>query len=211
VEHQGDRSESPAEIVPRTLVLVAGGAASGKSRLARELVRQLPNAVLLDKDRLLGPWVDRILLATGVGVDRDSPYYLNEVRPREYETIETIAFDHLQLGKVVVIDAPLAPELRDPDWVARIRAECRTRGAGLVAVWVAVSPETARRRLQARGEARDRWKLEHWEEFLATRRPYDPPAHVSLVLENEEGESLPRSIGHLLELIQSCGKSRRPT
>jgi uridine kinase len=65
--------ERTAEIVPRALVLVAGGAASGKSRLARKLVRRLPNAVHLDKDRLLDAWVDRLLLATGIGVDRDSP------------------------------------------------------------------------------------------------------------------------------------------
>jgi predicted kinase len=191
------------------LVLVAGGPASGKSRMARELVRRLPNAVLLDKDRLLGGWVDRLLLATGADVDRDSPYYLEEVRPREYETLEAVAFDHLQLGKVVVMDAPLAPELRDAGWVNRMRAECRKYAAGLAAVWVAVSPETARRRLQERGEARDRWKLEHWEEFLATRRPYDPPPHVSLVLENEDTDPLDRSIAHLLDLIEHCDRSKR--
>jgi predicted kinase len=167
------------------LVLIAGGAGVGKTGLARELVRLAPNAVLLDKDRILGAWVDAVLVAKGVGADRDNAYYWETVRPLEYATLERIAFDHLELGKVVVIDAPLRPELMDPAWVARIRGECERRQANFLAVWVLVSPETARRRMERRAEARDHWKLANWEEFLR-RQPYDPPTGATLVLENED-------------------------
>jgi predicted kinase len=164
---------------------MAGGAASGKSRLARELVRRIPNAVLLDKDRLLGVWVDRLLTAAEAGVDRDSRYYWHEVRPQEYRTLEELAYDHLELGKVAVIDAPLRPELDDPAWMVRVRKECESRRARLLAVWVTVAPETARRRMRQRGEPRDGWKLAHWEEFLH-RQPYDPPSGAALLLPNED-------------------------
>jgi hypothetical protein len=136
--------------------------------------------VLLDKDRLLGAWVDGLLAATGVGADRDNAYYWETVRPLEYATLERIAFDHLELGKVVVIDAPLRPELSDPSWVARVRHECESRGAGFLAVWVIVSPETARRRMTARAEPRDHWKP-NWREFCGASRPI----HRRADLENE--------------------------
>ena len=185
------------------LVLMAGGAGVGKTHLTRTLVRRVPNSVLLDKDRLLGGWVDRLLIAANVGVDRDSRYYWQEVRPQEYATLETVAFDHLELGKVVAIDAPLRPELEDPGWTARIRQACAARGAGFLAVWVIVSPETAHRRMLARAEARDRWKLDNWGEFLQ-RQPYDPPAGATLVLENESSGSLEPAVDNILAAIAAA-------
>jgi predicted kinase len=182
------------------LILMAGGAGVGKTCLSRELVRRLANAVLLDKDRMLGPWVDRVLAAQGVDADRDSQYYWQHVRSGEYATLETIAYDHLELGKVAIIDAPLRPELGDPAWVARVRKECEARGAGLVAVWVIASPETTRQRMRLRGEARDQWKLAHWEEFLR-RQPYDPPVGASLVVSNDTADSLKPALDTILRAI----------
>jgi predicted kinase len=181
---------------------MAGGAATGKSGLARALVRRVPNAILLDKDRLLGAWVDLVLRASGEEVDRDGRYYWQDVRPQEYATLEAVAYDHLALGKVVVVDAPLRPELNDPTWVARVRTECAARAARLLAIWVIVSPDTARRRMLARGEARDDWKLAHWEEFLR-RQPYEPPTGASVVIQNDDEESPDRVTARLLDTIQS--------
>jgi len=185
------------------LVLVAGGAGVGKTGLARELTHRVPNAVLLDKDRLLGAWVDGLLAATGVGADRDNAYYWETVRPLEYATLERIAFDHVELGKVVVIDAPLRPELSDPSWLARVRRECESRGAGFLAVWMIVCPETARRRMTARAEPRDHWKLANWEEFLR-RQPYDPPAGAAMILENEDSDSLETALDKTLAAMAAA-------
>ena len=188
------------------LVLMAGGAGVGKTGLARMLVRRVANAVLLDKDRLLGRWVDRLLMAAGTGVDRDSRYYWQEVRPEEYVTLETIAFDHLELGKLVVIDAPLRPELQDSTWVTRIQRACADRGAGFLAIWVVVSPETARRRMTARAEPRDHWKLANWEEFLRCQ-PYDPPASAALVLTNEDSDTLEPALDQALAAIAAATRT----
>jgi hypothetical protein len=156
--------------------------------LARQLVRRFVNGVLLDKDRVLGAWVDRVLRAVGEDVDGDGAYYWLQVRPQEYVTFETVDYDHVELGKLVVLDAPLRPELENPAWVARVNGECRTRGGGLLAVWLVVPPEMARQRMQARGEQRDRWTLTHWEDFLR-RQPYAPPANASLVLRNDANDA----------------------
>jgi len=199
----GDRV---SEVMRPCLVLMAGGAGVGKTGLARMLVRRVANAVLLDKDRLLGRWVDRVLVAAGTSADRDSRYYWQDVRPEEYATLETIAFDHLELGKVVVIDAPLRPELQDSTWVARIRRACADRGAGFLAIWVIVSPETARRRMAARAEPRDQWKLANWEEFLR-RQPYDPPTGAGLVLTNEDSETLEPALKHALAALAAATRA----
>lgn len=185
---------------------MAGGAGVGKTRLSQALVRRVPNAVLLDKDRLLGGWVDLVLRASGEAVDRDGRYYWNEVRPEEYRTLERIAYDHLELGKVVVIDAPLRPELSDPPWLDRVRGECETRMAGCLPVWVTVSPETAERRMRARAEPRDHWKLANWEEFLR-RQPYDLPSGAALVLPNEDSDTLEPAVTHVLMAIRAATRT----
>ena len=188
------------------LVLMAGGAGTGKTSLSQALVRRVPNAVLLDKDRLLGRWVDLVLRAAGEAVDRDGRYYWQEVRPEEYLTLERIAYDHLELGKLVVIDAPLRPEIENSAWVARVRHECESRGAGFLAVWVIVSPDTARRRMTARAEPRDHWKLANWEEFLR-RQPYDPPSGAALILPNEDSESIEPALAQALAAIQAANRT----
>jgi hypothetical protein len=166
----------------------------------------VPNAILLDKDRLLGAWVDLVLRAAGEAIDRDGRYYWQDVRPQEYRTLERVAYDHLELGKVVVIDAPLRPELSDPDWVVRVRRECERRKAGFLAVWVIVSPETARRRMAARAEPRDHWKLANWDEFLR-RQPYDPPAGAGLVLTNEDSDTLEPALTHALAALAAATRT----
>jgi hypothetical protein len=126
--------------------------------------------------------------------------------------LEAVAYDHLDMGKIVVLDAPLAPELNDAGWVARIRGECARRAAGFLPVWVSVSPATAFRRMQARGEGRDRWKLDHWAEFLA-RQSYDHPAHAALVLNNEKDDAagLDAGIERLRKAIAATSPIGRPS
>ncbi len=195
-----------SEMMGPCLVLMAGGAGVGKTGLARLLVRRVPNAILLDKDRLLGRWVDRVLVAAGTSADRDGRYYWQDVRPEEYTTLETIAFDHLELGKVVVVDAPLRPELQDSAWVARVRRACADRGAGFLAVWVIASTETARRRMAERAEPRDQWKLANWEEFLR-RQPYDPPAGAGLVLTNEDSDTLEPALNQVIAALAAAKRT----
>ena len=167
-----------------TLILIGGGAASGKSRISIELAQLISNAVLLDKDSLFGVWVDALLYTHGRPTDRDCTVYWDYIRPLEYKCLERLAYDHLQLGKVVVIDAPLRPELNDPAWVDRINCACQALGAKLIAVWVEVSPECAHQRMRQRSESRDKWKLENWNEFVR-RQSYSAPCAANLVLQND--------------------------
>ncbi|MCK7503514.1 MAG: hypothetical protein MZV70_04985 [Desulfobacterales bacterium] len=78
------------------------------------------------------------------------------MRPQEYATLEAVAYDHLELGKVVGhrCAAPAGTE-RSGVGGRVFGRNAQARAASLMAVWVIVSPDTARRRMLARGEARD--------------------------------------------------------
>lgn len=183
-----------------SLILIGGGAASGKSQIAIEVVRRISNAVLLDKDCLFGEWVDAILSANGHPSDRDCPVYWNYIRPLEYRSLERLAFNHLSLGKVAVIDAPLRPELDDSAWLHRMDMSCKALGSRLVAIWIEVSPECARERMQQRSEPRDKWKLDNWNEFIS-RQSYKAPLAAQLIFQNNEDSQRNLTVSRIVTFI----------
>lgn len=148
-------------------VFVIGPAGSGKSTVAKLLAAAL-NAAYLDKDTLAGPFVQRAL--GGAGQDPDAresnPLYRAELMPLEYKVIFDVARDNLQLGKNVVIDAPFAAYLGNPDYLAAKREDSGwPPEAQSVVAEVVADPEIIVERILARGSERDRWKLANWEEF----------------------------------------------
>jgi predicted kinase len=179
------------------LILIGGGAATGKSSISIEIVKMIPNAVLLDKDQLFGEWVDALLEARGHPSDRDCAVYWECIRPMEYASLERLALNHLRLGKLVVIDAPLRLEFSDPSWIEQIAQACRALGAKLITSWIEVAPECARERMRQRGETRDKWKLDNWDEFVR-RQPYNAPRAVQLVLRNDDLSNQASAIASIL-------------
>jgi predicted kinase len=196
------KSQSFEIVAAPTLILIGGGVGSGKSSISTQIVRLISNAVLLDKDRLYGKWVDELLSAGGHPADRDSRYYWESVRTLEYASLESLAFDHLRLGKAVIVDAPLRPELDSPDWVRRIRLSCGQIGATLVSVWVEISTECAYERMRHRAEPRDRWKLENWDEFSRSQS-YHPPCAAKVILPNETPEQKESAIAEIMAHISA--------
>jgi predicted kinase len=174
-------------VTGRHLVLLGGGPGAGKTTLAEALVRRVPEAVLLDKDEIAGPWVDRMLsLAAGRCDERDSAYYWSEVRPLEYAALEALVWRHLGLGKSVVAVAPFGRELADATWRDRVRDRAGGFGARVVELWMSVEPDLARSRLARRGQARDARKLAGWEAFLAGD-PYACPVAGLVQLDSAQG------------------------
>jgi predicted kinase len=168
--------------VQPTLVLIAGGPGAGKTALGRALAAQFEQSVLLDKDVINGVWVDAMLARMNDGhVDRESPVYLEHLRPLEYAALMAGAFDNLALGKWVFVVAPFGPELTDGAWVRQTKASVQKLGGRLRAIWVEIDAETAKARIAARNEPRDAWKLAHWDEFLA-RSQFVPPRNDLFVL-----------------------------
>lgn len=196
------KTKSHQIIAAPALILIGGGPGVGKSSISAQLMRNIANAVLLDKDRLYSKWVDKLLLAAGQPADRDGFYYWNHVRPLEYASLEHLAFDHLRLGKVVVIDAPLRLELNNSEWMHHLEAACESIGSALIPVWIEISPKCARRRMRQRAEARDRWKLENWDEFIQ-RQTYAPPCAAELILPNETMKQRELAIAEIMAQVSS--------
>lgn len=147
--------------------IIIGSAGSGKSTIARQLARR-HQAALLDKDCMFAELVSFTLAAYGEPDDRDSPFYCEQVRPLEYSAMMGVASDNLALGTSVIIDAPFAAFLNQPDYLTSAIADACWPAVPTVVAYVATAPEVIRHRLVKRGLARDEWKLKNWEQFWAT-------------------------------------------
>jgi predicted kinase len=157
---------APKSGTPPVFVAI-GPAGSGKSHVARELARRL-RAVYLDKDSLAGDLVDAALELVGrrAGGREDDPTYTERLMPAEYKALFATAADNLRLGLPIVLDAPFAAYLGNPDFLA-VSADRASWPAGtpVVVVEVRASAETVRTRLTHRGLPRDRAKLADWPAF----------------------------------------------
>ncbi|GAA5484373.1 AAA family ATPase [Haloferula sargassicola] len=155
---------------PHACHLVCGPAASGKTRHATLLAERL-GAVLLDSDQVAERLVMAGLELAGLDPDdRDSPIYKSAYREPVYDTLFDLAAAHV--GRLpVVIAGPFTAEAGNPAWPHELE---RRLGVKPVLHWVSCPPEVRRRRLEQRGEERDRPKLRDWKKYLSTCRE-EPP------------------------------------
>jgi predicted kinase len=155
--------------MPR-LIFFCGHAGTGKTTLAKRLFPRLLAAsgepfCLLDKDTLYGQYSSAAMGAlTGDPNDRDSPLYLQHLRDPEYHGLLATARENLSLGVGVVAVGPLSREVRahrltDRAWLG-VGNDVTPR-----VVWVHLAEQEARRRIIARGNPNDAWKLAHWDDY----------------------------------------------
>ncbi len=150
--------------------VVTGPAAAGKSTYGRALAEQA-GAVLLDSDAVSERLVRAGLELAGTDPDdRDSADYKRAYREAVYATLFDLARSHLGRLPVVIV-GPFTREGGELDWPRRLE-----QALGLVPrlhfVWC--DPDQRRQRIAARGEARDRPKLEDWAGYLASCREERP-------------------------------------
>ena len=168
--------------VPR-LILFAGHAGTGKTTLAKRAMplisaRTGQDFYFLDKDTAYGRFSAHVMeLTTGNADDRDSPYYLENLRDLEYAGLIDIVRENLELNVNVVLVGPFSREIRsglmfDPAGLG-MPPNIHTRLA-----WIDLAPEEARRRMVLRADPRDTWKLTHWDDYA--RRRIDPPVNPAI-------------------------------
>jgi predicted kinase len=151
-----------------TLHIVIGTAGSGKSTIAQHLARKHA-AAYLDKDSMSARFVEAALMSAGYDPgDRESnAFYREHILPLEYDSLLDVTGANLRIGHPVVVDAPFSPYLADPGFVAAAAERFDWPPVDIEVVRVRVSPATLQHRLRERGLERDRWKLNHWEEYWA--------------------------------------------
>ncbi|QSB14149.1 GntR family transcriptional regulator [Natronosporangium hydrolyticum] len=149
------------------VIVIGGYAGSGKTELGRILVRET-GWPLLDKDTLTRPVVETALESVGRSPhDRDSDYYMKEIRPREYEALAAATKENVECGNSAIVTAPFIREFSDDAWVKRIQAVHSAMNATTTFVWVYCDPETMHTYLRRRGAARDSGKLSDWPGYLS--------------------------------------------
>jgi predicted kinase len=160
------------------LILLMGVGGTGKSTLAREILQRLW-AVYLDNNHI----VDAFFPHTRNG--RASA----KLRPRFYQALHTIVEENLKMGNSVLLDVPHVKEMQIPKWRRFIKSLAARTKSKLIVIRCRCSERALRARLESRGEKRDRWKLDHWDEFL-TQQPIDiAPAFSYLDIDTDKDVS----------------------
>ncbi len=165
------------------LLLFAGHAGTGKTTLAKRALPLLAEKsqrdfFFLDKDTAYGAFSSHVMgLLTGNPADRDSPTYLQNLRDREYSGLVDITRENLALGMNVMLVGPFTRELMAGKFFEPTLLGMPATTVCRVA-WIDLSTDEARRRIEKRADARDEWKLAHWDDYLERR--VQPPNHASL-------------------------------
>ena len=185
----------------KSLILVTSPPACGKTYVSKAIAKKLDHVVYLDKDTLI-VLSKQIFAVANQPYDRSSDFFEEHIRDYEYYATLDLAFEALEYEDNVLINAPFTREVRDPKYVADLRAKLADIGAQLVLVWVETSPETCHRRMIERASDRDTWKLEHWDEYIA-KCNFEMPKDIGdiLVLHNNNGEEFEESLDRIAKLL----------
>ncbi len=154
-----------------TAFIVCGSPGAGKSTYAARLAAS-KQAALLDIDTVTEPLVRLALEQSGHSPDdRDSDYFKRTFREPIYDTLFAIARENLAFQDVVIV-GPFTREIREPDWPTRLQT---LLGSPIEVHYVCCAPELRKCRLAHRDNARDRAKLDDWENYIRYYGDESPP------------------------------------
>ena len=165
------------------LILFAGHAGTGKTTLAKKALPLIvektgEDLFFLDKDTVYGAYSAHVMeITTKNPNDRDSPYYLKNLRNWEYAGLIAIARENLQLGVNVILVGPFSTEIQS----GRIfnPQELGVPSVSSIKIaWIDLDENEAKRRMEKRADPRDEYKLKHWDQY--TQRRVEPPEQEAI-------------------------------
>jgi predicted kinase len=165
------------------LILFAGHAGTGKSTLAKKALPLIiektgEDFFFLDKDTAYGAFSAHVMeLTTQNPNDRDSPFYLENLRDWEYQGLIDIARENLLLGVNVILVGPFSREIQSGA-MFDAHALGVPSNTSIQIAWIDLDEVEAKKRMEKRADPRDEWKLAHWEQY--TKRRTEPPTHALL-------------------------------
>ena len=186
----------------KKLILITSPPACGKTFVAKNLAKALNNCVYLDKDDLI-VLSRKIFEVAGEPFDRSSDFFHEWIRDAEYDAIMEVGLDAINYNDTVILNAPFKKEIRDQKWLQDLREKLAKLGAELVLIWIHTDIEVVHQRMVSRNSERDTWKIEHWDEYVATQ-DYTAPENVPemFVFENSSEDEYEKSIGKAMNHIR---------
>ncbi len=151
----------------KRMILVSSPPGCGKTFISKQLAKNLKHVVYLDKDTLI-PLSKQIFRVAKKPYDRSSDFFEENIRDYEYDVILALGFEALAYADTVLINAPFTREIRDDEYIKKLRAKLAELGAKLVIIWVVTTPEICRERMRRRNSDRDVYKITHWNEYIRT-------------------------------------------
>lgn len=187
----------------KKLILVTSPPACGKTYVSKQLAKALTNCVYLDKDTLI-VLSKKIFEVANQEYNRSSDFFEENIRNPEYEAIVDLALEALDYNDTVLINAPFTREIRDDEYLKNLRAKLAEKDAELAVVWVHTDVEVCHQRMIERNSDRDTWKLEHWDEYVATQN-YNPPTNIKelIIFNNSSQEEFEASIKKMVAFFRS--------
>ena len=123
-------------------IIITGAIASGKTTLALNLARAVPNCFYLDKDDL-GPMAEKIFeVGREETYDRQSDFFRRHVRDVEYDVAEIMGLRGLLFNQHVIINTPYTGEIRhefsgrQSNRLRRLHDQVRRRGGELMVIYI---------------------------------------------------------------------------
>lgn len=151
------------------LIIVVGITGAGKSVIGK-LIAKNRGFTFVDKDTVATELTEVILENLSPLKDkheRESSFYLEVVRPLAYESMLHIALENIELGNSVVVAAAFDEEIKNADFLEENEyMEAIRKLANIKVVHVHVDHSTLLKRLIARNEQRDSWKLANWDAYV---------------------------------------------
>lgn len=191
----------------KKIILVAAPPACGKNYVSELICGALQNVSYFDKDDL-APLIRRSFELCEEKMDMDGRFYLEKLRDAEYATLFKFAFSALRFSDMVLVNAPLLKEVRDREFMNKLRQSAIDHGAELILVWVIASSGTCYERMKARNSDRDAMKLLEWEKYVQ-QVDYSVPSALEtcgavdrlFVFDNENDEAAKVSLERLLGIL----------
>ncbi len=197
----------------KKLILVTSPPACGKTYISKELAKRLNPIVYLDKDTLI-TLSKQIFVVANEPYNRSSDFFEAHIRDYEYDCVVDLALEALEYSDKVLINAPFTREIRDLEYMDKLKSDLAKKGATLVIIWVNTDPEIVHQRMISRASDRDTWKLENWDEYISKcnfeipSNLEDPDSKDALMIFNNNNndefeESMKRIIATLEETMSN--------
>lgn len=193
----------------KRLILITSPPASGKTYVSKQLAKKLKNVVYLDKDTLI-VLSKQIFAVAGQEYNRSSDFFEKNIRDYEYAAIVALALEALEYDDIVLINAPFTREIRDEKYMADLKSKLALINTKLTVIWVQTDVAVCKQRMISRNSDRDKWKLEHWDEYVAgvnfeiPHELNDPTCKDDLLIfENSSPLEFEESMDRIVRIIET--------